>query len=126
MQAIGGYIRGFRLERGMTTAELAGAMAERLGRSVGKSTVTKIEGGEYNPGMDLLVALVAALGASAERVHELALRDDLDVAEGERLGRLAARGEGGDLTPEERRMLDGLPPEKRRQAIQLIQSLLAE
>lgn len=126
MEAVGGFLRGVREARGMKPADVVRAMRALRDEGFSSGTLGKIERGEMVPRLDLLAPLLRVLRVSATRVQEIALRPELTVDEAAQLGRKFVEQEAGRLTDDEIELLNDLPPERRRRAIELIRQLLAE
>jgi transcriptional regulator with XRE-family HTH domain len=86
MEAVGGYLRGRRLALGLSAAEVAVAMKQRLGRNVNPSTIWKIENAQMTTGSDLLFAFLDVVHGSGAIALDL-MRRRVSVLEGERIGR---------------------------------------
>lgn len=79
-------MRGARLARNIKPENLSLEMAEILGRNVSQSTVYKLERGDINLGLDLLMAALYVLRVNPWPLVELAWSDEAP-AQAELIGR---------------------------------------
>lgn len=88
VKAIGGFVKGARLARNMKPEQLSLAMAELLGRNVGIATIYKVERGDINLGLDLLMAMLHILKADPRPLVLLA-QGDRSAVDAEKIGRMS-------------------------------------
>lgn len=118
--ALGAYFKTLRLGRDLHQADLAERLSLRLGRSVDKSTVWRMEKGRTMPSGPILSAVLGILGGDITDVNLLRATPD-NIEEGKRLARIrlteeqvARADQMIDETPDE--VLDEIFDELRDEA----------
>jgi transcriptional regulator with XRE-family HTH domain len=125
MEVIGGFLKGAREGRGLSPAEVAAALKQRLGRNVDTTTLWRIETARMTPGSDLLMALLGVLRVSADAMIGVSERDGATPADGEAAGRLAV-SDSDELSRHLIEKMRRLPSEEKAAWEQLLESRLRQ